>query len=127
MRRNGQPYRSIRTTLATACTKAKLKDVTPHVLRHTFATGLSERGFDARAVQELGRWSKLAMLEGYGHVSLSRKAEAIEKSMSVHLSAESLLHSLPGRVTETSSRASPLKVRPERWPSGRRRRFAKPL
>jgi integrase len=82
--RNGQPYRSIRTTFATACTKAKLKDVTPHVLRHTFATGLLERGVDARAVQELGRWSKLAMLERYGHVSLSRKAEAIEKLVSVH-------------------------------------------
>lgn len=38
--REGTPFRSIRTAFATACRRAGLKDVTPHVLRHTFASRL---------------------------------------------------------------------------------------
>ena len=56
--------------------------ITPHTLRHTFATRLIENGVDLRTVQELGGWAKIEMLTRYGHVSPSRKAEAIEKLVS---------------------------------------------
>jgi integrase len=73
------PLRSIRTVFATACTTAGLKDVTPHVLRHTFASRLAMAGVDLRTIQELGGWQKLEMVERYSHLSPSHKAEAIER------------------------------------------------
>lgn len=75
---SGMPYISARN-FETACRLAGLSDVTPHTLRHTFATRLIEQGVDLRTVQELGGWSKMEMLVRYGHVSPSRKAEAVER------------------------------------------------
>jgi integrase len=46
--RDGSPYRSIRTAFQTACRHAGLKDVTPHVLRHTFASRLVMASVDLR-------------------------------------------------------------------------------
>ena len=77
-RRDGERYTSIRTSFDAACQQAGLKDVTPHTLRHTFATRLIENGVDLRTVQELGGWSQIRMLERYGHVSPGRKADAVE-------------------------------------------------
>lgn len=76
--RTGKPYDSIRTGFESACKMASLSDVTPHTLRHTFATRLIENGVDLRTVQELGGWSQIKMLERYGHVSPSRKVDAVE-------------------------------------------------
>ena len=78
---NGAAYRSIRTTFATACRHAGLKGkgVTPHVLRHTFASRLAMAGVAPRTIQELGGWSSLAMVERYCHLSPSHKADAVEK------------------------------------------------
>ena len=75
--RSGKQYTAVRGFRA-ACQKANLEDVTPHTLRHTFATRLIENGVDLRTVQELGGWSSLKMLERYGHVTPSRKAAAVE-------------------------------------------------
>ena len=78
-RPDGTPYRSIRTTFATACRKAGLADVSPHVLRHTFASRLAMAGYDSRTLQELGGWAELAMVQRYAHLSPSHKAEAVER------------------------------------------------
>jgi site-specific recombinase XerD len=75
---DGRPYTSIRTRFKTMCRKSGLKDVTPHTLRHTFATRLIENGVDLRTVQELGGWSQIKMLERYGHVSPGRKSDAVK-------------------------------------------------
>lgn len=76
---DGMPYSSVRNSFDAACRVAGLSDVTPHTLRHTFATRLIENGVDLRTVQELGGWSQIKMLERYGHVSPARKADAVEK------------------------------------------------
>lgn len=77
--RTGKPYDSIRTGFESACTRAGLEGVTPHTTRHSFATRLIAGGVDLRTVQELGGWSSLRMLERYGHVSPTRKAQAVEQ------------------------------------------------
>lgn len=76
-RRDGTPYRSIRTAFDTARKRAGLgKDVTPHVLRHTFASRLVMAGVDLRTVMELGG---LDMVQRYAHLSPPPKAEAVER------------------------------------------------
>jgi site-specific recombinase XerD len=73
------PYRSILTTFRTACRNGGLKDVTPHVLRHTFASRLAMVGVDPRTIQELGGWASLELVERYTHLSPTHKAEAVER------------------------------------------------
>jgi len=76
---DGSPYKSIRTAFETACRRAKLTNVSPHTLRHTFASKLAMVGVDLRTIQELGGWRELEMLQRYSHLSASHKAEAVEK------------------------------------------------
>jgi len=72
------PLKSIRTAFETVCRNAKLTDVTPHVLRHTFASRLVMNGADLRTVQELGGWKSIKMVERYSHLSDQHKAETVE-------------------------------------------------
>jgi len=78
-RRDGRPLHSIRGVFMRACQRAKLADVTPHVLRHTFASRLAMAGVDPRTIQELGGWKTLAMVARYSHLTKSHKAEALER------------------------------------------------
>ena len=53
--------------------------VTPHVLRHTFATDMLNNGCDIKVVQELLGHSSLKTTEIYTHVSNERLREVYDK------------------------------------------------
>lgn len=78
------PYQSIGTSFRYAARRANLTGVTPHTLRHPFASRLVMVGVDIRTVQELGGWQTLAMVERYAHLSPAHKQKAVERIVSTH-------------------------------------------
>ncbi len=72
--------RAVQRSIKKAATRAQIaRNVTPHKLRHTFATRLLNRGANLREVQDLMGHANLGTTEIYLHTETERLRGAIDR------------------------------------------------
>jgi len=76
---NGERITTIRQSFTRTIRRAEIADVTPHTLRHTFASHLIMSGVDIRTVQEYLGHTKISTTEIYTHLSNQHKQDSIKR------------------------------------------------
>ena len=80
LREENEPwgYRAFADRFQKACGEAGVELLSPHVLRHTFASRLVMAGVELRTVQELMGHKNILMTMRYAHLSPDHKRTAME-------------------------------------------------
>lgn len=84
---NGKPL--VPNSLGNICWKKAVhksgvkKNITPHTLRHTFATLLVKDGVDIFQIKEAGGWKNLQSVTRYAHVNTEKKQEIVQRLDSI--------------------------------------------
>jgi len=73
----GQPVRGVRKAFERAVKRARLENVSPHVLRHTAAVWMAENGVSMEKVAELLGDSLAVAHRNYARFSLTYMADAV--------------------------------------------------
>jgi len=76
---DGTPVENIKKAFGNACRKAGLERVTPHTMRHTFASHLVMKGVDLRTVQSLLGHSNISTTMIYSHLTEDHLARSVER------------------------------------------------
>jgi len=84
--RDGEPFKAINKGFVAACVRAKIEDLRPYDLRHTFATRLLEHGVHHFLISALlghstpmtGFGNASRMTPGYAHATWDAMVTAVE-------------------------------------------------
>ena len=77
--RQGRELRGVRSVIWRAAERAKVLGVSPHVLRHTWATRFMQSGGDLSTLRRLGGWKRIEMVQRYAHSDDAHAARAVER------------------------------------------------
>jgi len=77
--RNRMSTRSVQSLVGKYAHRANLENVTPHILRHTFATRLLALGANLREVQELLGHKSIATTQRYTHINNQQRRDAVDR------------------------------------------------
>ncbi len=110
--RDGKPMKAIEKGFAAACARAKIDDLRPYDLRHTFATRLLDRGVHqyvisallghAMPVSGFGHASRIT--PGYAHATWEAMVEAVESLQYPVTLLQSAFTMVKNRLQESKAR-----------------------